>query len=167
MADLILLAHVPTDSVNEGFGVGFGSCHTEFVLTEAGPRLIEVNYRTVGDHREFLLEETLGFPLFETILRLHLGEPLPDLEPGGRVAAMRYYPTERTGEVVAAPDGFVQDECGIRLNYRPLRRAGDSVAITHSNKDYLGVLSASAPDAASLAGAMRAAGERLAWEIRS
>lgn len=149
------------------FGVGFGSCHTEFVLTDAGPRLIEINYRTVGDHREFLLDETLGFPLFETILRLHLGEPLGRLEPGGRVAAMRYYPADQTGELVSAPDAFARTEGDLRWNYRPLRSAGDTVAaITHSNKDYLGVLSASAPDPAALAGAMRVAGAHLAWEIR-
>lgn len=149
------------------FGVGFGSCHAEFVLTEAGPRLIEINYRTVGDHREFLLDETLGFALFETILRLHLGEPLPRLEPSGRVAAMRYYTADRAGEVMSAPESFELADAGLRLNYRPLRRAGDAVAITNSNKDYLGVLSASAPDAARLAQAMRIAGERLTWEIRA
>lgn len=148
------------------FGVGFGSCHTEFVLTDAGPRLIEINYRTVGDHREFLLDETLGFPLFEAVLRLHLGEPLGELERGDRVAAVRYYPADRSGELLSAPDAFARTEGDVRWRFRPLRRAGDAVTVTHSNKDYLGVLSASAPDAAALAGAMRAAGARLAWEIR-
>lgn len=148
------------------FGVGFGSCHTEFVLTPSGPRLIEINYRTVGDRREFLLEETLGFSLFETILRLHLGEALPDLEPGERTAAMRYFPTGEAGELIKAPDGFNEAGDGIWLNYRPLRREGDAVAITNSNKDYLGVLCASAPDAAALDRAMQAASARLSWDIR-
>lgn len=149
------------------FGVGFGSCHTEFVLTEAGPRLIEINYRTVGDHREFLLEETLGFPLFETILRLYLGDPLPELELRSRAAAMRYFVADKAGEVIFAPDDFVEAPGDVRLTYRALRRSGDTVSVTNSNKDYLGVLSASAPDSASLAAAMEAAGARLAWEIRS
>lgn len=148
------------------FGVGFGSCHTEFVLTDTGPRLIEINYRTVGDRREFLLDEMLDFPLFETILRLHLGQPLGQLDPGKRVAAMRYYPTSQAGELVTAPDAFARTEGNLRWHYRPLRSAGDTVAVTHSNKDYLGVLSASAPDAAALAGVMRTAGAHLAWEIR-
>ncbi|WP_159727224.1 ATP-grasp domain-containing protein [Methylosinus sp. Ce-a6] len=151
----------------EAFGVGFGSCHTEFVLTEAGPRLIEINYRTVGDQREFLLEEALGFPLFETILRLHLGEPLPKLDLPSRAAAMRYVVADRAGELIAAPDEFAETKNGVRLSYRALRRSGDRVSVTNSNKDYLGVLSASAPDSASLAAAMAAAGTRLGWEIRS
>lgn len=149
------------------FGVGFGSCHTEFVLTPNGPRLIEINYRTVGDRREFLLEETLGFPLFETILRLHLGEALPDLEPGGRTAAMRYFPTAEAGELINAPDAFHETGGGVWLNFHPLRRAGDAVAVTNSNKDYLGVLCASAPDTAALAQAMQAASDRLTWDIRA
>lgn len=148
-------------------GVGFGSCHTEFVLTEAGPRLIEVNYRTVGDYREFLLEEMLGFPLFETILRLHLGEPLPEIEALSRAAAMRYFVADRAGEVIFAPDDFREAPGDVRLTYRALRRPGDTVSVTNSNKDYLGVLSGSAPDPQSLAAAMQAAGVRLAWEIRS
>lgn len=150
----------------EAFGVAFGSCHTEFVLTPNGPRLIEINYRTVGDRREFLLEETLDFPLFETILRLHLGEQLPDLEPGGRTAAMRYFPAGKAGELIKAPDAFNECGDGIWLNYRPLRREGDTVALTNSNKDYLGVLCASAPDTAALAQAMQAAGAGLSWDIR-
>lgn len=150
----------------EAFGVGFGSCHTEFVLTPNGPKLIEINYRTVGDRREFLLEQTLGFPLFETILRLHLGESLPDLKPGGWSAAMRYFPTKEAGELIKAPDAFHETDGGAWLNYRPLRHEGDEVAVTNSNKDYLGVLCASAPDAAALAQAMQAASARLSWDIR-
>lgn len=147
------------------FGVGFGSCHTEFVLTPAGPRIIEINYRTVGDRREFLLEETLGFSLFETIIRLHLGEPLPELEPGSRTAAMRYFPTGRAGELIKAPEAFNETGDGIWLNYRPLRREGDAIAVTNSNKDYLGVLSASAPDISMLARVMQEASDRLTWDI--
>src|SRR5262249_52527443 len=57
-------------------GVGFGACHTEFVVHEGRARLIEVNYRVIGDHCDFLLADLLGVPLFEHVLRLHLGEPL-------------------------------------------------------------------------------------------
>lgn len=148
------------------FGVGFGSCHTEFVLTDAGPRLIEINYRTVGDYRDFLLQDALEVPLFETILRLHMGEPLDSMALSSRAAAICYFPADRAGEVITAPPAFTQTGGGLRLGYLPLRQAGETVALTHSNKDYLGVLSASAPDAASLGQAMQAASKRLAWEIR-
>lgn len=147
------------------FGVGFGSCHTEFVLTDRGPRLIEINYRTVGDQREFLLDEALGFPLFETVLRLHLGEPLPALPERSAAAAIRYFPTSRPGELTRAPAAFERAEADSKLRYRPLREVGERLAVTHSNKDYLGVLSGVAATPARLESLMQAAQAKLDWEL--
>jgi biotin carboxylase len=151
--------------VISAFGVGFGACHTEFVLTDHGPRLIEINYRTVGDQREFLLDEALGFPLFETVLRLHLGEPLAALPERSAAAAIRYFPTSRSGELTRAPASFERADEDAKLRYRPLRQVGERVAVTHSNKDYLGVLSGIAADAARLDAAMQAAQAGLTWEL--
>lgn len=58
------------------FGIAFGACHTEFVMSPRGPRIIEIDYCNVADYREF---DAPGIDLFETVLRLHLGEPLPAL----------------------------------------------------------------------------------------
>lgn len=85
------------------FGIGFGACHTEFVLTAQGQRLIEINYRCIGDRRDFLLEQTLGIPLFETVLRLHLGEPLSALSLAPRAAAIRYFTPSTEGQIISAP----------------------------------------------------------------
>src|SRR5690606_33305675 len=52
----------------EALGVGFGACHTEFVVHEDRAHIIEVNYRLIGDHCDFLLADLLGMPLFEQIL---------------------------------------------------------------------------------------------------
>ncbi|QPI71972.1 ATP-grasp domain-containing protein [Sphingobium sp. Cam5-1] len=150
----------------QAVGVGFGSCHTEFVMTPKGPRIVEINYRTVGDHMEFMLEHTLDMALFEKILRLHLGEPLGQCSLAARVAAIRYFPADEAGEIVSAPEAFLRTHGGLRVEYRSLRRPGERVAITHSNKDYLGVLSASAPDRATLDAAMAEARAALSWEIR-
>ena len=146
-------------------GVGFGSCHTEFVLTEKGPRLIEINYRTVGDHMEFMLEHTLDLALFERILRLHLGEPLDAIPLANKVAAIRYFPAVTAGRIVTAPESFLREDCELRVEYRSLRSLGDRVAITNSNKDYLGVLSVSAPDNALLEHALKEATAALVWDI--
>lgn len=63
------------------FGVGFGVCHSEFIVTDKGPVLVEINYRSIGDGREFLLERLLPEGWFTPILCLHLGEPLPPVKP--------------------------------------------------------------------------------------
>lgn len=146
-------------------GVGFGSCHTEFVLTEKGPRLIEINYRTVGDHMEFMLEHTLDLALFEKILRLHLGEPLDAIPLADKVAEIRYFPVARPGRIISAPESFLRGDCDLRIEYRALRSAGERVVITNSNKDYLGVLSVSAADKAKLEHAVQEASAALAWDI--
>ena len=148
-------------------GVGFGSCHTEFVLGPKGPRIIEINYRTVGDHMEFMLEHTLDISLFEKILRLHLGEPLGECRLADKVAAIRYFPAESSGEIVTAPEGFFRADEDVRVEYRPMRKAGDHITITHSNKDYLGILSASAPDFKALDAALKQDSACLIWEIRA
>lgn len=146
-------------------GVGFGSCHTEFVLGPTGPRIIEINYRTVGDHMEFMLEHTLDITLFEKILRLHLGEPLGECHLADKVAVIRYFPAVSSGRIAAAPVGFFRADEAVRVEYRAMRKPGDHISVTHSNKDYLGVLSVSAPDFTTLDAALKKASAPLVWEI--
>ncbi|HVV23672.1 MAG TPA: ATP-grasp domain-containing protein [Pseudonocardiaceae bacterium] len=122
-------------------GVGFGACHTEYVVDGDRARIIEVNYRVIGDQCDLLLADLTGIPLFEHILRVHLGEPLPPPAPPTASRARIDYPcAERSGRLVAAPPAL--DECrdGVRLTYRPLRDIGGYRDLTHTNRDYLGVL---------------------------
>jgi hypothetical protein len=48
---------------------------------------------------------------------------------------------------------------------RPLREAGDHIVITHTNRDYLGVISAIGTDAAVVEGAVAAARAAESWPI--
>ncbi|WP_194715308.1 ATP-grasp domain-containing protein [Noviherbaspirillum soli] len=147
------------------FGVGFGACHTEFVMSAHGPRLIEINYRNIGDYREFLLQETLGIPLFKTVLRLYLGQPLPALQLADHAAHIRYFVASQAGTVKHASAAFAERSDAVHITYQPLRAVGDMIALTHSNKDYLGVLRGAGTDATTLASAIDSAAQRLSWEI--
>jgi biotin carboxylase len=149
------------------FGIGFGACHTEFVLTAQGPRLIEINYRCIGDRRDFLLEQTLGIPLFETVLRLHLGEPLPALELTPRAATIRYLTPSTEGQIIRGPSSFNHSSTTVDIGLRVLRQVGETVAITHSNKDYLGILTGVGADAEAVRQMLAQAENDLIWEIRS
>lgn len=113
-----------------------------------------------------MLEHTLDIALFEKILRLHLGEPLGTFPLADRVAAIRYFPTDSAGEIISAPEGFLRKGNDLWVEYRSLRAPGERMVITCSNKDYLGVLSASAPDARALATAMAQASAGLSWTIQ-
>ncbi|RJF95500.1 ATP-grasp domain-containing protein [Noviherbaspirillum saxi] len=147
------------------FGVGFGACHTEYVMTETGPRLIEINYRNIGDYREFLLQDTLAIPLFEIVLRLYLGEPLPQLELARNAALIRYFAARSAGRLADAPEAFVNRADQLLLSYKPLRSVGEAISLTNSNKDYLGVLRGTGPDAQRLDVEMDRISGSLAWGI--
>ncbi|MBE1594901.1 MULTISPECIES: ATP-grasp domain-containing protein [Streptomyces] len=152
----------------DALGVGFGACHTEFVVHDGRARIIEVNYRAIGDQCDLLLARLLGLPLFDHILRTHLGEPLPADLGVGRVGAARLdYPcADRAGTLVAAPGPTELDVDGVQLTYRPLRRTGEHHDLYRTNRDYLGVLHATGTSQETVD---RVAADFLAaqrWEIQ-
>lgn len=149
----------------ERFGIGFGACHTEFVMGADGPRLIEINYRNIGDYREFLLQDTLKIALFDTVLRLYLGQPLPDLNLAGNAALIRYFTASEEGRLGVSPAAFRAADDGVQWHYQPLRAPGDDIRLSNSNKDYLGVLRGTGTDPQRLALAMDRVSAGLAWEI--
>lgn len=132
----------------DALGVGFGACHTEFVVHDGRARIIEVNYRAIGDQCDLLLARLLDLPLFEHILRTHLGEPLPaDLDIRRDGAARLEYPcADRAGTLVAAPAATELTLDGAHLTYRPLRAPGEHHELYRTNRDYLGVLRATGTD---------------------
>ncbi len=147
------------------FGVGFGACHTEYVMTPDGPRIIEINYRSIGDRRDFMLCDVLGFDYFSTVLRLHLGDRLDPLTPRGRAGTMRYFTARRTGRIEQAPQRFRESDSDGSACFVPLRAAGDRLAPAGSNRDYLGVLAVTGGDADSVATRLSQYSTRLTWEI--
>lgn len=152
----------------DALGVGFGICHTEYVVDGGQARLIEVNYRAIGDHCDLLLAELTGLPLFEIVLRTHLGDPLPAELPVRRDGAARVeYPCAATpGTLVAAPGATASSRDGVHLTYRPSRAVGETQPVHHTNRDYLGTLMTWGfdQDAVDRAAADFLATER--WEIQ-
>ncbi|GAA2687302.1 carboxylate--amine ligase [Streptomyces aculeolatus] len=125
----------------DALGVGFGACHTEFTVSAGRARVVEVNYRAIGDQCDLLLARLLGIPLFAHILRTHLGEPLPaDLGAHTDGRARLSYPCARTaGTLTAAPGPADLVVDGVELAYRPLRAVGERHGLHRTNRDFLGV----------------------------
>ena len=146
------------------FGVQLGVCHSEFVLTDKGPVLIEINYRSIGDGREFLLDELFAFSWFETILSLHAGADLPTLDIHSPSAAICYFPATKSGTISTSPANFAIDEGNFHARYLGLKPTGDTITLSHSNKDYLGVLTLWG-DADKLDAELSDLSSRLKWEI--
>ncbi|MGQ4389350.1 ATP-grasp domain-containing protein [Streptomyces sp. SAS_270] len=152
----------------DALDVGFGACHTEFVVHEGRARIIEVNYRAIGDQCDLLLARLLEIPLFEHILRTHLGEPLPTNLGARRDGAARLdYPcAERAGTLTSAPAATEQNVDGVQLTYRPLRENGERHELYRTNRDYLGVLRATGTDQRSVDRAATAFLAAQRWEIQ-
>ncbi|UGQ10894.1 ATP-grasp domain-containing protein [Yinghuangia sp. ASG 101] len=155
----------------DALGVGFGACHTEFVVGADGrARLVEVNYRVIGDQCDLLLQDLLDIPVFAQILRVHLGESLsalPAPRRGDRRAArVEYVCADASGTLVAAPPAEETAADGVRLTYRPLREVGTTAPRTGTNRDYLGVVRAMGPDQARTDAAVARFIAARRWEIR-
>jgi biotin carboxylase len=170
----------------DALGVGFGACHTEFMVDAAGTaRLVEVNYRIIGDHCDFLLADLLGVPIFDHVLRVHLGESLPrrlphlcrrTVPPTASGAASGVVPrghalvdsviADGTGMLAAAPGPIdLRTADGVRLTYRPLRTVGEWIARTNTNRDYLGMIRAIGPDRHRVEAATARFRAAHRWEI--
>lgn len=147
------------------FGINFGVCHSEFILTAQGPVLVEINYRSIGDGREFLLDRLLPQGWFDRILALHLGEPLADSHDSGAEALVHYLVAERAGRLVEAPGSFQHEYDGHWSDYLALHQPGDEIRLSNSNKDYLGVLRLIAPDASRLDARLATALADLRWVL--
>ncbi|MFJ9852446.1 acetyl-CoA carboxylase biotin carboxylase subunit family protein [Streptomyces sp. NPDC101150] len=151
----------------DALGVGFGACHTEFVVHEGRARLIEVNYRVIGDQCDLLLAQVLDIPLFEHILRTHAGEPLP-ADLGARedgAARVEYALADRAGTLTAAPEAMDRAVDGVRLAYRPLRAVGTEHPFYRTNRDYLGVVRAIGSDQGAVDRAVDGFFAAERWEI--
>ncbi|GII80917.1 carboxylate--amine ligase [Sphaerisporangium rufum] len=147
-------------------GAGLGACHTEYARTAAGPRVVEVNYRLIGDTCGFLLADLLGVPVFEWVLRAHLGEPVPAppaARPGHGAAVSLV--AGRSGVVTAAPGDVTEHAHGVRLVHRPLRAPGDRIEVTGTNRDYLGIVRATGPGPLAVDRAVAAFTARAPWVV--
>ncbi|GIJ20584.1 ATP-grasp domain-containing protein [Micromonospora lutea] len=154
----------------DALGVRFGACHTEFVVHRERPRLIEVNDRLIGDRMDLVLADLLGVPLFEYVIRLHLGEPVADFDlpaPAsiGRTARVEYVCAERGGTLVAAPGPVDTVRDGVRLGCRPLRTVGTTAERTGTNRDYLAVLHAIGSDPVAVGRALVEFRAGLDWVV--
>ena len=132
------------------FGVGFGVCHSEFIITKSGPVLVEINYRSIGDGREFLLDNLSRGNWFTTILNLHLSNQLDSAFQINGCAYVHYVVAEQDGLIDGTSTSFIHQDGDIVTQQQVLKQAGDTFQQSFSNKDYLARISIVSPSGQSL-----------------
>jgi len=97
--------------------------------------LVEINYRSIGDNREFLLDQLVEQGWFKSILQTHLGQEIevPRVKP--RFAQIDYLVAPHAGTLRVAP----RIENNAAVQYRAIKQQGETIQISNSNKDYIGV----------------------------
>jgi biotin carboxylase len=127
--------------VLDRLGCTFGACHTEFVLSEGGPKIIEINYRSIGDQSDFMLDNLMGGHYFEQVLRAQLGETL-QIEPvdPDHYSVAEYLFSEKAGVIAGIPKASVTTLEGCAVHVLPVKEPGDELTLSNSNKDYLALI---------------------------
>ncbi|WP_315983703.1 hypothetical protein [Aliamphritea spongicola] len=136
-------------------GVGFSSCHTEFVITERGPRLIEINYRNIGDQSDFLMSQALQYNLFAAVIDLYLGLPMPLAPADSHYAQIHCQIADRSGQITSVPESRSVERDGCKVYYEPLCVAGQHHRLDNSNRDYLSIFRGTGPSESVLSQVMR------------
>ncbi|WP_201551313.1 ATP-grasp domain-containing protein [Psychrobacter sp. DD43] len=161
-------------AILQDIGVGLGVCHSEFIIAPTGEvHLVEINYRSIGDGREFLLHDMAHYPWFDTIVRLHQGVSIAELEAEfgslaiSTHARIHYIVTPQSGTIRSAPTSFKKQTQQSVIIHQPLKKQHQTIHITHSNKDYLSRLLAYSDCANTMNDVLSDAIASLQWQFES
>ncbi|SDW74836.1 Biotin carboxylase [Amycolatopsis xylanica] len=141
----------------EALGHRTGPSHVEFVFTDDGPAVTEINRRMGGDRIfELLVLATGRDPMRETLLDA-LGEPHEHREIPRRGAAIRFLTAPFPGVAPELPSDLVLPPEIVRVHYAP----GVEVAPPTTNGDRIGYVIAVAENAEKAAHAAEIARAEL------
>lgn len=80
-------------------GLEFGPAHVEFVITESGPVIIEVNPRLAGGMIPVMLSHALGTSILDMVIRLYAGEAFTPPRANARAGAIRFRLLHKAGKL--------------------------------------------------------------------
>ncbi|BCG76179.1 argininosuccinate lyase [Mesorhizobium sp. 113-1-2] len=80
-------------------GLKFGPAHVEFVITESGPVIIEVNPRLAGGMIPVMLSHALGTSVLDMVIGLYVGEGFTPPRVSARAGAIRFQLAHKSGKL--------------------------------------------------------------------
>jgi biotin carboxylase len=153
----LALIQVYVFSILDALQFNDGATHTEILLTDEGPYLVEVNPRLVGAKIPRLLNIALGRSIHTDLINLHLGIPpvAADYRLDQGYAVSRWIIAEQSGllQEVILPEISNPDIRYVEIFKKP----GDQVCYPYQNADRIGYV--------MTYGKTRALAEQLAEEF--
>ncbi|RMI14808.1 lyase family protein [Sinorhizobium meliloti] len=92
------LASFAADAVS-ALGLEFGPAHVEFVITDSGPVVIEVNPRLAGGMIPVMLSHTLGMSIPDVVIELYAGGAFAPSRAGKKAGAIRFRLAHKSGKL--------------------------------------------------------------------
>ncbi|MER9756174.1 lyase family protein [Mesorhizobium sp. M0166] len=111
-------------------GLNFGPAHVEFVITQSGPVIIEVNPRLAGGMIPVMLSHALGTSILDLVIRLYAGESFTRPQSSARAGAIRFRLADKPGKLKhlsfsQSPDATVAEVGLLKSEGEELQINGD------------------------------------------
>jgi len=163
-------AHVTR--VLDAIGFAAGPSHSEIVLTDAGPRMVETHTRVGGDRIPELVRLASGIDLYELTARQAIGESIAERLP----ATVTYHGAAAIWYAVPAvsPDlvlSRIEEEDAVRASpgietIQVAKQVGDRGSLVRSSLDRTALVIARGENAGEALERARAGAERLRFHYR-
>ncbi|MCR8660657.1 ATP-grasp domain-containing protein [Paenibacillus endoradicis] len=127
-----------TQDAVEALGINIGPSHTEIIVTNDGPKIVEVGARLGGDNiTTHLVPLSTGIDMVETCIRIAVGEEITFNSNKHNSAVIKYFVT---------PQGILEDFQGVEesLTFPGVKEViinksrGDQVGVIKSSVDRIG-----------------------------
>ncbi|MER9839600.1 lyase family protein [Mesorhizobium sp. M0145] len=114
-------------------GLDFGPAHVEFVITEWGPVIIEVNPRLAGGMIPVMLSHALGTSVLDMIIKLYAREAFTPLRASTKAGAIRFRLAAKPGKLKNL--SFSQDPDATVPEVGLLKSEGEELQINGDFRD--------------------------------
>ncbi len=152
-------------AANRAVGITAGPSHTEIMVTDEGPKIVEIGARLGGDCiTTHLVPLSTGVDMVECCIRIALGEK-PDVTPKfAKGSAIRYFP--QTAGVVTAIRGLTEarEVAGVQ-QVTVVHGEGETVTAIDSSTARMGYVIAQGVDAVDAGAVCAAALDKLCVTI--
>ncbi|MER8480546.1 lyase family protein [Mesorhizobium sp. M1163] len=129
---LLELASFAAGAVS-ALGLNFGPSHVEFMITESGPVIIEVNPRLAGGMIPVMLSHALGTSILDKVIRLYAGEGFTPPHASARAGAIRFQLVHKSGKLKRL--GFSENPDPTVPEAGLLKSEGEEVQISGDFRD--------------------------------